>query len=159
MAMLEVVDKQSLKIGEGRPGPGRGAGTPNRSTRLLKDAILLAAAAADAQMQLAKSGASLKPGEPTPEGTLTGYLTWLAQEEPSSFAALLGRVLPIQIKTGGPAEGADGKMAATEDLGRAIAFALRLGLPPNGEHAKVINAEPVPVETDKPALADRPKAP
>lgn len=58
---------------------------PNKSTQLLKDAILKAAAMAD----------------PTPEdgaeGSLVGYLKWAARETPGPFLGLLGKVLPMQL--------------------------------------------------------------
>jgi hypothetical protein len=67
---------------------GRVAGTPNKTTALLKDAILKAA--------------EMAGGE---EG-LVGYLETQATESPTAFLSLLGKVLPLQIK--GP--GADGKI-------------------------------------------------
>ena len=58
---------------------GRKKGTPNKTTKLLKEAILEAAeAAGDA------------------EG-LVGYLKAQAVENPGPFLALLGKVLPMQI--------------------------------------------------------------
>lgn len=81
-----MTDNESPKIGQGKPGPGRPKGTPNRTTALLKDAILKAAEAA--------GGA---------EG-MVGYLTQQAQENPGPFMALLGKVLPMQVagEDGGP---------------------------------------------------------
>lgn len=64
-------------------GRGRAKGTPNKTTALLKDAIIKAAEAAGADKQ-GKDG-------------LVGYCTFLATEEPKAFAALLGKVLPLQI--------------------------------------------------------------
>lgn len=58
---------------------GRVKGTPNKTTALLKDAILHAAEAA--------GGA---------EG-IVGYLTTQAQENPGPFMALLGKVLPSEV--------------------------------------------------------------
>lgn len=72
------VVKQTPKIGEGLAGPGRPKGQPNKTTALLKDAILQAAEAAD-------------------KGGLVGYLTVQANENPGPFLALLGKVLPTQI--------------------------------------------------------------
>jgi hypothetical protein len=71
-------------------GKGRVKGTPNKTTALLKDAIIKAAEAAGSD----KAG---KDG-------LVGYCTFLAKDEPKAFAQLLGKVLPLQI-TG---EGEDG---------------------------------------------------
>lgn len=70
-------------IGKGKPGPGRPKGIPNRTTALLKDAILLAAAEAGGD-----------------EG-MVGYLKTQATQNPSAFLPLLGKVLPLQI-TGDP---------------------------------------------------------
>jgi hypothetical protein len=69
-----------------QPGERRGGrkkGTPNKTTKALKDAILLAAEEAgfDGQGQ---------------DG-LVGYCKALAVNEPKAFCALLGRVLPLQV--------------------------------------------------------------
>jgi len=60
---------------------GRQKGTPNKSTALLKDAILLAAQ---------------KAGGDTDTG-LVDYLTVQASENPGPFMSLLGKVLPMQF--------------------------------------------------------------
>jgi hypothetical protein len=64
---------QGIKTG------GRKKGTPNKTTALLKDAILVAADNAGRD-----------------EG-LVGYLTAQAVLNPGPFMALLGKVLPMQI--------------------------------------------------------------
>ena len=71
-------DKQTPKIGEGKPGPGRPKGLPNKTTALLKDAILKAATDAG-------------------DGDMAAYLTQQAKDNPGPFLALLGKVLPMQI--------------------------------------------------------------
>lgn len=72
--------------------PGRPKGVPNKTTQLLKDAILLAAKAAD-------------PSSDNPaHKSLEGYLSWAARETPGPFLGLLGKVLPMQI-AGTDAEG------------------------------------------------------
>lgn len=58
---------------------GRKKGTPNKTTALLKDAILLAA-------ELAGGSKGL-----------VGYLTMQASANPGPFLTLLGKVLPTQI--------------------------------------------------------------
>jgi hypothetical protein len=63
----------------GNRGKGRKKGVPNKTTALLKDAILKAAESA--------GGA---------EG-LVGYLEIQARENPGPFLALLGKVLPLQF--------------------------------------------------------------
>jgi len=76
---MSTDDKKTLKIGQGAPGPGRGKGTLNKTTALLKDAILMAAE---------------KAGGP---GGMVGYLQKQADENPGPFLALLGKVLPTQF--------------------------------------------------------------
>lgn len=61
--------------------PGRPKGSLNKTTSLLKEAILAGAEAVGDQG----------------EGGLEGYCTFLARDEPKAFAALLGKVLPMQI--------------------------------------------------------------
>jgi hypothetical protein len=73
------------KVGLDRSKTGRAKGTPNKTTALLKDAILRAAEAAGG-----------------PEG-LVGYLQDQAVKNPAPFMALLGKVLPMQIV--GPGDG------------------------------------------------------
>lgn len=65
-----------------RAGPGRPKGSVNKTTALLKEAILKAAEAA---------------GGGGDEG-LTKYLTTQAKETPAAFMALLGKVLPLQVQ-------------------------------------------------------------
>lgn len=69
----------SPKVGLDRSKTGRAKGTPNKTTALLKDAILLAA-----------TNAGGKDG-------LVGYLQIQASENPGPFLALLGKVLPMQV--------------------------------------------------------------
>lgn len=79
--------KQTPKIGEGLAGPGRPKGQPNKTTALLKDAILKAA-------QEAGGGGG---------NGIAEYLQVQAKLNPGPFMALLGKVLPMQVT------GADGK--------------------------------------------------
>jgi hypothetical protein len=68
-----MADKNGKKTG------GRKKGTPNKITALLRDDILQAAS------------------EAHPNGRL-GYLTQQAQENPTAFLTLLGKVLPTEVK-------------------------------------------------------------
>lgn len=61
---------------------GRQKGTPNKTTALLKDAILRAAENA---------------GNRVGDDGLVSYLTEQAESNPGPFMALLGKVLPMQI--------------------------------------------------------------
>ena len=76
-SVIETAGKR--RVGDGTPGPGRPKGSQNKTTALLKDAILQAAT---------KAG-----GE---EG-LVGYLQTQADKNPASFLPLLGKVLPLQL--------------------------------------------------------------
>lgn len=70
--------KQTPKIGKGKAGPGRPKGLPNKTTALLKDAILKAATDAG-------------------NGDMSAYLKQQAKDNPGPFLALLGKVLPMQV--------------------------------------------------------------
>jgi hypothetical protein len=61
---------------------GRQKGTPNRTTALLKDAIILAAEQA---------------GDDIDGGGLVSYLKAQTTSNPSAYMSLLGKVLPMQI--------------------------------------------------------------
>lgn len=67
----------------GQKTGGRTKGTPNKTTAMLKEAILGAAT---------NTGSDGKGKD-----GLMGYCGFLAKEEPKAFAALLGKVLPMQI--------------------------------------------------------------
>lgn len=67
----------------GNRGKGRAKGSRNKTTTMLKEAILRAASDAGGD-----------------EG-LVGYLTAQATENPGPFLALLGKVLPLQVNGSG----------------------------------------------------------
>lgn len=73
-------------MANGHKTGGRKKGTPNKTTALLKDAVLKAAAEAGG------------------EDGLCGYLKTQATANPAPFLALLGKVLPMQLagEDGGP---------------------------------------------------------
>lgn len=62
---------------------GRTKGTPNKTTALLKEAILRAA--------------TLTGYDNHGKQGLVGYCRHLAENEPKAFAGLLGKVLPTQV--------------------------------------------------------------
>jgi hypothetical protein len=85
------MNKQSAENLPG-PGPGRPKGSVNKTTALLKDAILKAATDAG-------------------NGDMAEYLKTQAILNPGPFMALLGKVLPLQVT--GP-DGEDGKPTAIQ---------------------------------------------
>lgn len=93
------------KIGRnrGNAGQGRPKGSPNKTTALLKDAILQAAERAG--------------------GTkgMVGYLQQQAVETPGPFLALLGKVLPMQVAHSGSINTSSSK----EQKDAAVAAAFR----------------------------------
>lgn len=75
-SMAEGAEPEKVRTSAGNRGQGRKKGVPNKNTTALKDAILNA---------FHKAG-----GE--------DYLVKLSQSDPKTFAMLLGKVLPLQIK-------------------------------------------------------------
>ena len=68
------------KVGQntGNRGKGRPKGSPNKTTAIIKDAIIQAATNAG-------------------DGDMVEYLTQQAKMNPGPFMSLLGKVLPMQI--------------------------------------------------------------
>ena len=83
--LTPVNEMENNKIRQNKPpkGKGRPKGAKNKTTALLKDAVLIAA------------------GNAGKDEGLVGYLTAQAILNPGPFMALLGKVLPMQI-TGDP---------------------------------------------------------
>ena len=77
------MDTKVVKRTPPAAGKGRPKGTPNKTTALLKDALLIAAEKAGG-----KAG-------------MIGYLTTQASDNPAAFMSLLGKVLPLQIAGAG----------------------------------------------------------
>jgi hypothetical protein len=128
-----------------RPGERRGGrkkGTPNKTTTVLKEAILLAAEAAGG-----KDG-------------LVGYLTVQAKKHPGPFLALLAKLIPLQAqvtgKDGGPIQAAV-FVPSIDVIDAADRYAKLL----RGEDITVIEAQalPAPVEPQNAAASDRPSDP
>jgi hypothetical protein len=87
-AQLKINFTKVVKVVMGAPhghakAGGRTKGTPNKTTALLKDAILDAAILAGAD-GLGKDG-------------LVGYLNMQAKNNSGPFLSLLGKVLPLQV--------------------------------------------------------------
>ena len=91
MKRVRIIHDENRRNGRNAPlfakgnnaSGGRPAGVPNKITTLLKDAIVMAA-------QLVGEDRKGKNG-------LVGYLKWMAKNEPKSFAALMGRVIPLHV--------------------------------------------------------------
>ena len=96
-------------MAKGRKTGGRRKGTPNRLTVCIKTAI---------------EGAFAKVGGEE-------FLVKVAREDPRTFCALLGRVLPAQLEhsgtDGGPLEIRPDNMTVL-DVARRIAYALHRGM-------------------------------
>jgi hypothetical protein len=73
-----------MKKGELLPGGGRPKGSPNKVTRVVRDWILEAT-------ELSGMDGKGKDGA-------LGYLVWLSRKEPVAYAALLARIMPMQIQ-------------------------------------------------------------
>ena len=69
-----------FKKGDGRGGRPKGA--PNKTTRALKEAIILAA----------------EKSKHSKAHDLEGYLLYLADEKPELFVPMLGKLLPLQVQ-------------------------------------------------------------
>jgi hypothetical protein len=76
MTTKKAVKKAATKRGGKRPGSGRKPGVPNKITREIKEAVLLAF--------------ENKGGHK--------YLERMADEEPCAFMTLLGKILPVQLQ-------------------------------------------------------------
>ena len=118
---MQVPNKIASDIPPERRQRGRPKGAPNKTTTVLKDAIL-AAGEAVGEDQRGKDG-------------LQGYLVFLAKAEPKSFATLLGKVLPLQVV------GRDeGPVQVTDTCAYDVILADSLSLLPDAERAETIRA-------------------
>lgn len=78
-----MAETKVVKSGTRTKRGGRKAGTPNKVTAQIKDAIITAAE---------KYGQDGKGKD-----KMVGYMMRLAGEQPVAFAGLLGKVLPTQV--------------------------------------------------------------
>jgi hypothetical protein len=88
--MLQVVETDK-RMEKKRPPKtmGRPPGVPNKLTRIIKEAILLAGEA---------QGNAIATAKKEPREGLVSYLKDLADKHPRSYAMLLSKVLPMQIE-------------------------------------------------------------
>ena len=75
---------------------GRPPGTPNKVTRILKDALLLAAERAGKPEHVLDEDGNLIEVKPGPGG-LDDFLLHCALYHTKAYMTLLGRVLPLQV--------------------------------------------------------------
>jgi hypothetical protein len=69
---------------------GRGKGTPNKTTKVIREAAILAA-------EMVGSDGKGTDG-------LKGYLAWAARREPVAYLRLLEKILPMQLQLSGGVE-------------------------------------------------------
>lgn len=84
--MADNTEQPKKGVNRGNAGKGRPKGSRNKTTALLKDAILKAADAA---------------GNKVGEEGMVSYLTEQAEQNPGPFMALLGKVLPMDVTNNG----------------------------------------------------------
>lgn len=87
---MAVKETAKNKIGQGKPGPGRPKGVRNKTTTAIKEMIVQA---------LDKKGG-------------VDYLVKQADENPTAFLTLVGKVLPMQVE----GSGEDGELVHTVRL-------------------------------------------
>jgi hypothetical protein len=116
--------------------PGNRTGKPNKTTRLLREALILAA-------EKHGSNGNGKDG-------LVGFLLHLIDKDLGAFATLLGRVLPLQVsvKDGDEDRMASRRQLLTELKSRGIVIERGVFI---GDNDRVLDAEiiePPPVVKD-----------
>jgi hypothetical protein len=107
---------------------GRPAGAPNKTTRILKEAGILAAEIVGfPKFKRNKHGAIIPDSaQATGKDGLIGYLTFVALNEPRAYLGFLTRLLPLQINAHFDGQVDDGHKLTAEELREELR---RRGLP------------------------------
>jgi hypothetical protein len=92
MERVKMKRRGGEKFVKGDPNPGRGRpkGSENKMTRILKEAVVVAA-------ELVGNRLTREPKLALEGSGLVAYLEWAAEHEPKAFLTLLGKVLPLQL--------------------------------------------------------------
>jgi hypothetical protein len=86
--------QKAVQFKRGVPKKTR-AGSENKTTRHLKDALIIAA---EEMGDLSGIKDLSKEGVEKGKQGLVGYLKWVGKTQPRSFMAVLGRLLPMQVQ-------------------------------------------------------------
>jgi hypothetical protein len=101
IATLKPIEKgENLRGGRG----GRVPGQTNITTRLMKRALILAAEQSDH----------------SDDGTLVGYVRWIANTRPDLFCSMLGRMVPMEAKIQTAVHPSDLRLDPSMDLATMI---------------------------------------
>ena len=116
------------------PGSGRRIGSPNLTTKVVREAAIMAAAIVG-QDGRGKDG-------------LVGYLVGAARKNPVPFLSLLGKCIPVEVKATAAQELVNVKYETVEEIREAL---LKEGINPSAiyelEYHDPVTLEPLPMNS------------